>query len=76
MVYHKKLPKTRVPGRTRRFNGEVFTQHEWYISQWVANVAASNLRSKGYKVRVTLRPKSKAGGYPLMDLWYVWKRKG
>jgi hypothetical protein len=76
MVYHKKLPKVRLPGNTRRFSGKLFKQHEWYTSKLVANAAAKNLKALGYNVRITLRPKSKAGGYPLTNLWYVWKRKG
>jgi len=77
MVYHKKLPKVRLPGNTRRFNGELFKQHDWYITKFTADAAAKLLRSSGYNVRVTLRKKSKKPrGYPLKDLWYVWKRKG
>lgn len=77
MVYYKKLPKTRLPGNTRRFGGKLFKQHDWYLYKLVANTTADNLKALGYNVRVTLRPKSKKrGGYPLYDLWYIWKRKG
>lgn len=76
MVYHKKLPKVKLPGSTRRFGGKLFKQHEWYTSKMVANLAAGNLKARGYNVRITLRPMSKKpGGYPLMNLWYVWKRR-
>ena len=35
-----------------------------------------SLKARGHLVRITLRPESKVrGGYPLMDLWYIWKRK-
>lgn len=61
---------------TRKFGGKTYKLHDWYISEFVANTAAKHLRQSGYSVRVTLRPESKVrGGYPLMDLWYVWKRK-
>ncbi len=75
MVYFKKLPKVRLPGTTRRFDGKLFKQHEWYTSKMVANAAAKNLKALGYSVRITLRKKSKVGGYPLTNLWYVWKRR-
>ena len=61
--------------KTRKFGGKTYRLHDWYTSKFVAGVAAENLKSLGYSVRITLRPKSKTGGYPLMDLWYVWKRK-
>ena len=64
--------------KTRKFGksgGKTYRLHDWYTSKFVASVAAKNLKALGYSVRITLRPKSKAGGYPLMDLWYVWKRK-
>jgi len=61
--------------KTRKFEGKTYRLHEWYTSKFVAGVAAENLKAQGYNVRITLRPESKAGGYPLMDLWYVWKRK-
>ena len=61
----------------RKFDGKVFTRHgEYYLSKYTADTAAKILRMHGYQVRVTFRPKSKRrGGYPLMDLWYVWKRR-
>ena len=61
--------------KTRKFEGRTYKLHEWYTSRFVADVAAKHLKAQGYNVRITLRPKSKAGGYPVMDLWYVWKRK-
>ena len=75
MVYFKKLPRVRVPSNTRRFGGKLFKQHEWYIYKPQAKVAAETLRLQGYNVRITLRRKGKHGGYPLCDLWYIWKRK-
>jgi len=65
-----------VTKKTRKFGGKTYRQHDWYTSKLVANTAAGNLKAAGYNVRITLRPKSKTGGYPLMNLWYVWKRKG
>jgi len=62
--------------KTRRFGGKTYRQHDWYTSKLVANTAAGNLKAQGYSARITLRPKSKTGGYPLMNLWYVWTRKG
>ena len=77
MVFHKKLPKVRSVHSTRRFVGKLFKQHDWYTSKMVAGVAADTLKMKGYLTRITLRPKSKVtGGYPLRDLYYLWKRRG
>jgi len=76
MVYHKKLPKARLLGNTRRFGGKLFKQHDWYTSKLVANVAAKNLKDAGYNVRMTVRPKGKGGNYPLYTLYYLWKRRG
>ena len=61
--------------KTRKLGGKTYRLHDWYTSKFVASVAAKNLKALGYSVRITLRPKSKTGGYPLMNLWYVWKRK-
>ena len=62
--------------KTRKFDGKTYRQHDWYTSKLVANAAANNLKAQGYNVRITLRSKSKTGGYPRTNLWYVWKRKG
>jgi len=63
--------------KTRKFDGEIYKLHDWYMYKPAAAVAAGTLRIKGYKVRLTLRPKSKKrDGYPMYDLWYLWKRKG
>lgn len=62
--------------KTRKFDGKTYKLHDWCLYKPAAKVAADTLRAKGYSVRLTLRPKSKVrGGYPLMDLWYIWKRK-
>jgi hypothetical protein len=62
--------------KTRKFGGKTYRLHDWYIWKRGAELTASGLRSRGYNVRITFRPQSKKrGGYPLMDLWYVWKRK-
>ena len=61
--------------KTRKFNRKTYKLHEWYTSKLVANAAAKHLKAQGYSVRITLRKESKTGGYPLMNLWYVWRRK-
>jgi len=60
---------------TRKFDGKRYKLHDWYTAKFIADVAAKHLKQQGYNVRVTYRPKGKRGGYPLMDLWYVWERK-
>lgn len=65
----------RVVKKTRKFDGKTYRLHEWYTSRFVASVVAKHLKAQGYSVRITLRKESKTGGYPLMNLWYVWKRK-
>lgn len=61
---------------TRKFEGKTYKLHDWYLYKPAAQVAAGIQRSRGYLVRLTLRLKSKKpGGYPLYDLWYLWKRK-
>jgi len=60
---------------TRKFDGKTYRLHDWYISKFTATSARDLLKSR-YHVRITFRPKSKTrGGYPLQDLWYVWKRR-
>ena len=65
----------RVVKKIRKFEGKTYRLHEWYIDRFVAGVVANNLKALGYNVRITLRKESKTEGYPLMNLWYVWKRK-
>lgn len=62
--------------QTRKFEGKTYRLRDWYIWKRAAELARIRLKMQGYLVRITSRPKSKRrGGYPLMDLWYVWKRK-
>jgi hypothetical protein len=68
--------KTRAVSRTRKLGGKSFVLHDWYMYKPAAIIAADNLRRRGYLVRITFRPKSKRpGGYPLYNLWYIWKKK-
>ena len=61
---------------TRKFDGKTYTLEDWFLSKTAAKVVVNTLRLLDYNVRITFKPKSKRpGGYPLTDLWYVWKRK-
>lgn len=62
--------------KTRKFDGKTYTLEDWFTHKTAAKARADTLRLRGYNVRITLRPKCEhPNGYPLSDLWYVWKRK-